>query len=498
MATDQTARFVKDPNSATVYDTAGGFLDPIASAEDFAKRAGTTDIAGNTLVVPNVNQYLQGVFQKQAQNRFLPQQDLALQGIQQSGAKLDQNAADVNRQYDTLGQQLVDAANQARGSLTESANNYGLLSSGLTAAGLGKISSDLSKNQGNAAQDRASQLASIALQRAGLATQEASVKQQTSQSINDYVNQLLSGSTQAQEAAFNKQLQLQQLAASIPKGQSITIQGQTIQGTAEPKLSQIDLGNKVVSVDSNGNVVASYAKGLTPSVSSSGSSLSTAQGKVAALQDAVQQAIASGGYSYSGEKGKKTREQLIGELAGEFAGSGITSQQIKDAVYGTFRGASEGAYVPSNGSTGQATVDQSHAAGFAARMQQAGSTLDSLTPKVTSMNQLSYGVQRNLPSFAQSSTIQQEMQAEQNFINAILRRESGAAISQSEYDNAAKQYFVQPGDSAQVIAQKKANRDLATQSLIQQAGSAWKAPSVSAPTSSSSPSISNYLNSLGF
>jgi len=49
-------------------------------------------------------------------------------------------------------------------------------------------------------------------------------------------------------------------------------------------------------------------------------------------------------------------------------------------------------------------------------------------------------------------------QAERNFINAVLRRESGAAIAPSEFDSAAKQYFPQPGDSPEVLDQKAANR----------------------------------------
>jgi len=38
----------------------------------------------------------------------------------------------------------------------------------------------------------------------------------------------------------------------------------------------------------------------------------------------------------------------------------------------------------------------------------------------------------------------------------VLRKESGAAIAASEFDNAEKQYFPQPGDSDQVISQKRA------------------------------------------
>lgn len=50
-------------------------------------------------------------------------------------------------------------------------------------------------------------------------------------------------------------------------------------------------------------------------------------------------------------------------------------------------------------------------------------------------------------------------QAQRDFVNSVLRNESGAAISQSEFDNARKQYFPQPGDSPAVIEQKRRNRE---------------------------------------
>ena len=54
------------------------------------------------------------------------------------------------------------------------------------------------------------------------------------------------------------------------------------------------------------------------------------------------------------------------------------------------------------------------------------------------------------------------LQAERNFINAVLRRESGAVINPSEFANARLQYMPQPGDDADTLAQKAANRRLAT------------------------------------
>jgi hypothetical protein len=69
-----------------------------------------------------------------------------------------------------------------------------------------------------------------------------------------------------------------------------------------------------------------------------------------------------------------------------------------------------------------------------------------------------------------SDNTQKADQAQRNFINAVLRQESGAAISASEFDNARKQYFPQPGDSDAIVQQKAANRQTAIQGLNAMAG----------------------------
>jgi hypothetical protein len=70
----------------------------------------------------------------------------------------------------------------------------------------------------------------------------------------------------------------------------------------------------------------------------------------------------------------------------------------------------------------------------------------------------------------QSPQQQQVEQAQRNFVNAILRQESGSAIGKDEFASAQKQYFPQPGDSAEVIAQKAANRRSQIAGLSVQAG----------------------------
>jgi len=64
-------------------------------------------------------------------------------------------------------------------------------------------------------------------------------------------------------------------------------------------------------------------------------------------------------------------------------------------------------------------------------------------------------------------------QAEQNFLNATLRRESGASISPSENTKGEKQYFPRPGDTPRVLAQKSENRLNAVASMKAESGGAW-------------------------
>lgn len=67
---------------------------------------------------------------------------------------------------------------------------------------------------------------------------------------------------------------------------------------------------------------------------------------------------------------------------------------------------------------------------------------------------------------------QQVEQAQRDFINAVLRLESGAVISPQEFANAAQQYFARPGDSPAVLRQKAANRMTAIRGMQAEFGEA--------------------------
>jgi hypothetical protein len=57
-----------------------------------------------------------------------------------------------------------------------------------------------------------------------------------------------------------------------------------------------------------------------------------------------------------------------------------------------------------------------------------------------------------------------------DFIASVLRKESGAAITASEYASENKRYFPQPGDKERVIAQKAQARRQVLAALTEEAG----------------------------
>jgi hypothetical protein len=74
----------------------------------------------------------------------------------------------------------------------------------------------------------------------------------------------------------------------------------------------------------------------------------------------------------------------------------------------------------------------------------------------------------------QSGDQQRYRQAQRAFTEARLRKESGAAIPESEFENDARTYFAQPGDDAKTIAQKAAARQAVLDGLKFSSGKAYE------------------------
>lgn len=114
---------------------------------------------------------------------------------------------------------------------------------------------------------------------------------------------------------------------------------------------------------------------------------------------------------------------------------------------------------------------QSKALLFGTRMQEAEKVLQALEKGGTTTSvpgsRAGGGVGATINFFSPAQQ-QQLNQAKRDFLNAVLRRESGAVIAETEFDNGDKQYFPQPGDSKDVIAQKSRNRKLATELILRE------------------------------
>jgi len=136
---------------------------------------------------------------------------------------------------------------------------------------------------------------------------------------------------------------------------------------------------------------------------------------------------------------------------------------------------------PVRGKGGDLTEGQAKAMLFGGRMQEADATLRRLAQqgderassiKTTVENVPVVGPvlggAANMALGVLAPGAQQVEQAQRDFINAVLRRESGAVIADSEFDNARKQYFPQPGDSDAVKSQKAANRQRAIQLMLEE------------------------------
>lgn len=118
-----------------------------------------------------------------------------------------------------------------------------------------------------------------------------------------------------------------------------------------------------------------------------------------------------------------------------------------------------GSAVSSGGNGKALTVDEGKNTGFLIRARDAENVLSEYQDEGTSVQgRLLSAAPLGLGNFGQSEGYQLFDQAKRDFVNAILRRESGAVISIQEFDNADKQYFPQPGDGPAVIQQKAENR----------------------------------------
>lgn len=124
------------------------------------------------------------------------------------------------------------------------------------------------------------------------------------------------------------------------------------------------------------------------------------------------------------------------------------------------------------------TGEQGKAATFATRMGETEKILTPLEMKgVSTANQGERALDA-LPfgNYMTSDDYKQYKQAQQDWVRAKLRKESGAVIAEDEMEAEIKTYFPQPGDTSAVIEQKRKARDTAVSALEAEAKPGFKAP----------------------
>lgn len=123
------------------------------------------------------------------------------------------------------------------------------------------------------------------------------------------------------------------------------------------------------------------------------------------------------------------------------------------------------------------------AAGYSKRLEQAEDVFKQAAATGFDPTSTKAALQRKIPDILggfKPEGLQLQEQAEKNFLNAVLRRESGASISPSENESGVKQYFPRPGDSPEVLRQKEINRKIVYEGMRGESGRAYeKTPSAS-------------------
>jgi hypothetical protein len=143
-----------------------------------------------------------------------------------------------------------------------------------------------------------------------------------------------------------------------------------------------------------------------------------------------------------------------------------------------------------------ATEAENRSWGFYTRARQAEAVLATLEGNVQKKNWVEQQWQKHGPNSLQSDENQSYDQAKRQWVAAYLRRDSGAVISPSEFDDADKTYFVQPGDGQQKIEQKRKARAVVIQALKVSAGRAiqrnGEGDDPPAPGSGNKPPLSSF------
>lgn len=213
------------------------------------------------------------------------------------------------------------------------------------------------------------------------------------------------------------------------------------------KLTYQDLGNVVVALDASGKEVGRMAKGAAPQGPTSLQAIET-----------------EGGYATFNPKTGQVTPLMSGgkPVMGKGAGN-LTEGQGNATAYGMRMAQADAILKPLEASGLKNTgLIRSGVSGTLGATPLIGDALARGSDNIFN----------TLPSIlgGLNEDQQKTVQARVNFVTAVLRKESGASISPTEFATAEKNYFPAPGDSEAVVKQKQDARDMAIKAMKLQAG----------------------------
>lgn len=343
-------------------------------------------------------------------------------------------------------------------------------------------------------------------------------RQMAQQSMTESSARMLQQQKQQEEAAFKQMLpqvfvdgkpdytKLQQLVSMFPERGRVV--ADALQKAAGPDTIQVDVGNEIQIRTKQGDIVSRIPKGLAPQAAQRETfSLNPEMGVLVGSLGTIRPATLPDGTPVK-PKGKVSMQTLFDDQGKEFkalvdestgqytpvAGAKAPSLQY-DAPTGTVFNPAGGVVTPAMTPEGKPiappapklTEGQAAASGFLLRMNEAekifSSPIDPDNPESKTREQLGLypglmsGAAGSIPlvgstaaNAVQGKDQQMYAQAKSDWIRAKLRKESGATIQPEEFRGEDVTYFPQPGDSKEVIEQKRNSRENAQKQFKFMAG----------------------------
>lgn len=153
------------------------------------------------------------------------------------------------------------------------------------------------------------------------------------------------------------------------------------------------------------------------------------------------------------DAGLITEEQYKAAVAKELqANNGLNVTTNPDGTVSVQQGGPAGATMP------KLTEGQSKDVVYLTKGAGALPALDQFGDSLTSLPETVGGMAPLVGNYAKSEGFQQAEQAGKEFLAAVLRKDTGAAVTKSEEDMYGAMYLPRPGDKPALLAQKKAAR----------------------------------------